>query len=187
MNFYNVNYFKLGLKILYENFPYIIESVNFVKPGKGQSFARVKLRNLINNKLIEKTFKSTEKLKKANILNFSAKYLYNDTKFWYFLNTKNFEEFYVEKKIIKNNIYWLINQGKCSITLWNSKVISVIPENFVILKVISSDLNTKKDSINKNLKLVKLSTGVSIKVPYFIKIGDFIKVDTRTCKYICRI
>ncbi|ANZ22275.1 elongation factor P [Buchnera aphidicola (Diuraphis noxia)] len=188
MRVYYSNSFRSGNKIIFENEPYLIESSEFVKPGKGQSFVRVKLRNFSTKQLIEKTFKSTDSFPIADILEKKVVYLYNDSHFWYFIDDKTFEELSVEKNIIGSNKKWLLEQDLCIAILWNKRPISIIPKNFVELKIISTDATLKNDTINNNItKLATLSTGAIIRVPVFIEIGSLVKVDTRSGEYVCRI
>jgi len=188
MRVYHSNNFRAGCKIIFENEPCLIESSEFVKPGKGQAFVRVKLRKLLTKQLIEKTFKSTDSLEMANIVEYTLSYLYNDGCFWYFINNNTFEELSVEKKIIGMNKKWLLEQDTCIITLWNNQPISITPNNFVILKVIDVQVTLKGDTINTgSTKLATLSTGVIVKVPLFVQIGSLIKVDTRSGEYVSRI
>ncbi|CAL4041924.1 Elongation factor P [Buchnera aphidicola (Phyllaphis fagi)] len=189
MILYYSNNFKSGLKVLFEKQPCYIESVEFVKPGKGQTFSRVKLRKIINNQLVEKTFRSTDFLYSANVVDVLLTYIYHDKDFWYFMNHKNFDQLSLDKEIIKNNNQWLIEQNKYIITLWNEKPISIIMHNFVKLKVTHIISKFKSNFImnTKHMKLCQLSTGATIKVPLFIQIGDIIKVDTRTGEYNSRV
>lgn len=186
MRIYHSNNFRIGCKIIFENEPCIIESSEFVKPGKGQAFVRVKLRKLLKRQLIEKTFKSTEFLEVADITEYILSYLYNDGCFWYFINNNTFEELSVEKKIIGLHKKWLSEQDTCIVTLWNNQAISVTPNIFVELKVIDTEVSLKGDTINSSSKLVKLSTGAIVKVPLFIQIGELIKIDTRSGEYVSR-
>ncbi|CAL4317840.1 elongation factor P [Buchnera aphidicola] len=187
MTTYNSNYFRSGLKIIFDKEPYIIESSQFVKPGKGQSFVRVKLRRLLTGKLIDKTFKATDTLKSADIIEVTVSYLYNNRKFWFFMNNKTFEEIFTTKKIIGNSTRWLVERAICTATLWNKEVISITLSNFVELKVIETHPGLKGDSVSTATKQAKLITGAIIKVPLFIKSGEIIKVDTRSGEYVARI
>ncbi|CAL4317778.1 elongation factor P [Buchnera aphidicola] len=189
MILYYTNHFKSGLKVIFENFPYCIESVQFVKPGKGQSFSRVKLRNLLNKQLIEKTFRSTDCLKHADIIDINLLYLYHDSKFLYFMNEQTFDQILVEKFIIQDKMKWLIEQHNYLVTLWNDKPIGIIINNFVELKVINVTPEVSSDVISnvKNTKFCQVTTGAILKVPLFIQEGDIIKVDIRTEKYHSRI
>ncbi|MCW5197404.1 elongation factor P [Buchnera aphidicola] len=185
---YSINKFKPGLKVIIFNQPCIIQNSKFVKPGKGQAFSRVKFKSLISGKIVESTFKSTDRLKKANVYDIKSIYLYNDNKFWYFINSKTFEEISVKKKILNTKRFFLTPQCKCLLTIWKNSIISIILDNFVYLKVIKTTPSVQKKSLNSSgIKLATLNTGISIKVPEFIKINDVIKIDTRTCLYISRL
>lgn len=187
MRIYQSNSFRIGYKIIFEKEPCLIESSEFVKPGKGQAFVRVKLRKLLTNQLIEKTFKSTYSLEAADVVECKLSYLYNDGNFWYFINNNTFEDLSVEKKVIGSNRKWLLEQDTCIITFWNNKPISITPNIFVELKVVDTEANIKGDTINTSNKLAKLNTGAIVKVPLFIQVGSLIKVDTRSGEYVARV
>lgn len=188
MKIYHSNNFRSGCKIIFEKEPYLIESSEFVKPGKGQAFVRVKLRKFSTKQLIEKTFKSTDCLEMADIVECKFSYLYNDSRFWYFINDKTFEELSIEKKIIGSHKKWLLKQDLCVVILWNNKPIAIEPKNFVKLKVIKTEAASKSDTINNSItKLATLSTGAILKVPLFVQVGSLVKVDTRSGQYVCRI
>ncbi|AWH90732.1 elongation factor P [Buchnera aphidicola (Melanaphis sacchari)] len=187
MKVYHSNNFRSGRKIIFEKEPCLIESSEFVKPGKGQSFVRVKIRKLLTRQLIEKTFKSTDSLEIADVSEYTLSYLYNDGNFWYFINNKTFEELSVEKKVIGVNKKWLLEQDTCSITFWNNIPIFITPKIFVELKVIDTEVVFKSDTANASNKLAKLSTGAIVKVPLFVQIGSIIRVDTRSGDYVSRI
>ncbi|WP_343128625.1 elongation factor P [Buchnera aphidicola (Kurisakia onigurumii)] len=187
MVLYYSNSFKKGIKIVFSNIPYIIENSVFVKPGKGQSFVRTKLRNIFSGKLIDKTFKSTDSFESADINTTKLIYLYRNKDTWFFMDKKNFEHFSVNKIIIGNLNKWIIKQNTYTAHIWKNKIISIHKNNFVNLKVINFVYNIKGNSINSGNKLAELETGVKVKIPLFIEIGDIIKVDTRSEEYISRI
>lgn len=187
MKVYNSNNFRSGHKIIFEKEPYLIESSEFVKPGKGQAFVRVKLRKLLTKQIIEKTFKSTYSLEIADILEYTFSYLYNDSYFWYFIKNNTFEELSVDKKIVGVNKKWLLEQDTCTITFWDNQPISITPNIFVELKVVETEISSKSDTINSSSKLAILSTGAILKVPLFVQVGSLIKVDTRSGEYVSRI
>ncbi|WP_174240621.1 elongation factor P [Buchnera aphidicola] len=188
MKMYCSNNFRIGCKIIFEKEPCLIESSEFVNPGKGQAFVRVKIRKLLTQQLIDKTFKSTDYLEIADVKEYVLSYLYNDGYFWYFINNNSFEELSVEKKIIGVNKKWLLAQDTCTITLWNNEPIAVMPNNFVNIKVISVEKSLKGNTVNvRNTKLATLITGAIVKVPLFIQTGSLIKIDTRSGQYISRV
>ncbi len=170
----------IGNKIIYLNEPYLIEFVEFIKPGKCKPFVRLKIRNLINFKLIDKTFKFLNNIKIANIFYYKYNFIYKTKENFYFIN-KNFKQIVIDKKIISNNKYFLHNNNKYNIIFWNNKPINVIIPNIINVKVYSIISNK-----NNKLNLVKLYNNLIIKVPYFIKKNDWIKININKI-YISRL
>ncbi|QJC29923.1 elongation factor P [Enterobacteriaceae endosymbiont of Plateumaris sericea] len=184
---YSSNNFKIGMKFIFLNKPYSIESSDFVKPGKGQAFVRIKMRNLITEKLIDKTFKSTDSLNTADIKENDLIYLYNEkNNCYHFMYKENFEQIIINKLIIKNKYKWLIPNTFYNITFWNQFPIFITLPNFIKLTIINTSMNLKTETINNVSKQATLSNGEIIKVPSFIKIGDKIKIDIRNKSYVSR-
>ncbi|CAL1329255.1 elongation factor P [Candidatus Providencia siddallii] len=184
---YNTNEFCSGLKIILDKEPSVILNAEFVKPGKGQAFVRVRIKKLISKKILEKIFKTTDYVESANITEINLTYLYNDNELWYFINNKTFEQLSADKKSVGSNAKWLIHQIDCCITLWNGHPIIVTPPNFIELKVISTSPYIKGNTVNGSSKQAILNTGAIVKVPSFIKKNEIIRVDTRSGEYISRI
>ncbi|AKC59660.1 elongation factor P [Blochmannia endosymbiont of Polyrhachis (Hedomyrma) turneri] len=183
----DINKFCVGLKIMQDGEPCIVISNEFVKPGKGQSFSRVRFRKLITGKILEKTFKSGDSVELANVEELCLIYLYNDRIFWYFMNNFTFEQISLAAEIVRNNVKWLIAQSCYEITFWNDNPIFITPPKFVNLEVVDIQPAIKGDTVSASTKLAILSTDVVIKVPLFIEKGDLIKVDTRSSEYVARI
>lgn len=184
---YSTNEFRSGLKIMLDGEPCAILDSEFVKPGKGQAFARVRIRKLISNKLLEKTFKSTDSVEGADVMDMNLTYLYNDGEFWHFMNNETFEQLAADEKAVGDNAKWLIDQADCILTLWNGRPIAVTPPNFVELEVTDTDPGLKGDTAGTGGKPATLSTGAVVKVPLFVQIGEVIKVDTRSGEYVSRV
>lgn len=184
---YSTNEFRSGLKIMLDGEPCAILDSEFVKPGKGQAFARVRLRKLISGKLLEKTFKSTDSVESADVMDANLTYLYNDGEFWHFMNNETFEQLAADEKAVGDNAKWLIDQAECILTLWNGRPIIVTPPNFVELEVVETDPGLKGDTAGTGGKPATLSTGAVVKVPLFVQIGEIIKVDTRSNEYVSRV
>ncbi len=184
---YSTNEFKNGLKILLDGEPCVIIENELVKPGKGQAFNRVKIRKLISNKVLEKTFKSGESVEAADVMDMELAYLYNDGEFWHFMNNDTFEQLAADEKAVGDNIKWLVEQDVCILTLWNGSPIAVTPPNFVELEVTETDPGLKGDTAGTGGKPATLSTGAVVRVPLFIQIGEVIKVDTRSGEYVSRV
>ncbi|UTW10326.1 elongation factor P [Marinobacterium rhizophilum] len=183
---YSANQFKNGLKIMLDGDPCTMTDVEFVKPGKGQAFTRVKMRNLISGRTWEKTFKSNESAEGADVMDRDMEYLYSDGEMWHFMEPATFEQFAADKNAVGDAYQWLKEQDRSMITLWNGNPISVTPPNFVELAVTETDPGVKGDTAQGGSKPATLSTGAVVRVPLFIEEGDILKIDTRTGAYVSR-
>lgn len=183
---YSTNELKNGLKIILDGAPYSILEVEFVKPGKGQAFTRVKLKNLKTDRVIERTFKSGENVEAADVVEIDAQYLYSDGDQWHFMATESFEQHAIGKSQASDAVQWLKEEDICTLLLWNNEVISITPPNFVILKVADTDPGLRGDTSGGGGKPATLETGAVVRVPLFVNIGDAIKVDTRSGEYVSR-
>lgn len=184
---YSTNEFKSGLKVLLEGDPCVILENEFVKPGKGQAFNRVKFRNLKTGRVWERTFKSGESIEAADVMEFDMEYLYTDGEFWHFMKTDgSFEQIGAPESAVTDIIDWLKEQDVYQVTLFNGAPISVGAPNFVELEVTETDPGLKGDTAQGGTKPATLSTGAVVKVPLFINTGDVLKIDTRTGEYVSR-
>lgn len=183
----STNEFKGGLKFMLDNEPCSIIDNEYVKPGKGQAFNRVKLRKLLSGKTLEKTFKSGESFELADVVDVELGYLYSDGEFYHFMNNETFEQIAADVKAVGDMAKWLVENDVCTLTLWNDTPITVTPPNFVELEVTETDPGLKGDTQGTGGKPATLSTGAVVRVPLFIAIGEVVKVDTRTGEYVGRV
>jgi elongation factor P len=183
----STNEFKNGLKVMLDNDPCNIIENEYVKPGKGQAFNRVKLRNLKTGRVLEKTFKSGDTLEVADVIDLNMQYLYFDGEFWHFMQPETFEQVTVGDVAMGDTKQWLKEQDTCIITLWNGAPLAVTPPNFVVLKIIETDPGVRGDTSGGGGKPAKLEGGAVVRVPLFVGQGELIKVDTRIGEYIARI
>lgn len=185
---YSTNEFKSGLKVMLDGNPCSIMENEYVKPGKGQAFNRVKLRNLKSGKVLEKTFRSGESLEAADIMEVEMEYLYNDGEMWHFMNPENFEQIAADKTAMGDAAKWLKDDSneKCSIMLFNGVPLNVSAPNFVILKIVETDPGVKGDTAGTGGKPATLETGAVVRVPLFVQQEECIRVDTRTGDYLER-
>ena len=182
------NEFKSGLKVLLDGDPCSILENEFVKPGKGQAFNRVKLRNLLNGRVWERTFKSGESLEAADVMELDMEYLYSDGEFWHFMQTDgSYDQVAADKNAITEAQDWLKEQDVYTVVVWNDTPISVSPPNFVELAVSDTDPGLKGDTAQGGTKPATLTSGAQVKVPLFIEIGDVLRVDTRNGEYQNRV
>ena len=171
-----------------EGDPCTILENEFVKPGKGQAFNRVKFRNLKNGRVWERTFKSGESLEGADVVDIDMEYLYTDGEFWHFMLTDgSFEQYPADAKAVGDALKWLKEQDVYTVTLYNGSPLSVTPPNFVELEVVDTDPGMKGDTAQGGSKPATLSTGAVVNVPLFITIGEVLKVDTRSGEYVSRV
>jgi elongation factor P len=179
--------FKNGLKLMMDGDPYTILENEFVKPGKGQAFNRVKLRNLKSGRVIERTFKSGETMETADVVDTDMQYLYNDGELWHFMVVETFEQYAADAAAVADAQKWLKEQDICQVTLYNGNPIAVSPPNFVELKIVETDPGVRGDTSGGGGKPATLETGAVVRVPLFIQTEEVIKVDTRNGEYVGRV
>ena len=183
---YSTNEFKGGLKILLDGDPYTIVENELVKPGKGQAFNRVKVKNLKSGRVLEKTFKSGESVEAADVMETDMQYLYNDGEYRHFMHPESYEQYQAGEAAVGESGKWIKEQDLCLVTLWNGEPIVVEPPNFVVLEVTETDPGLKGDTSGSGGKPATLETGAVVRVPLFVQIGEVIKVDTRKGEYVGR-
>ena len=186
MSSYNTNEFKSGLKILIDGDPYSIVDNEMVKPGKGQAFNRVKIRNLKTGRVVERTWKSGDSVEAADVVDADMQYLYSDGEFWTFMLPDTFEQYTAGKSAMGDAAQWLKDGVECIVTLWNGQPLTVTPPAHVELKIVKTDPGVRGDTVTGGQKPAKLETGAVVRVPLFISEGEVIRVDTRSGEYISR-
>ena len=187
MGSYNTNEFRAGLKIILDGDPFAIVENEFVKPGKGQAFNRVRIRNLKTGRVVDRTFKSGDSVEAADVVDVPMQYLYNDGEFWHFMQPENFEQHTADKSAMGEASQWLKGEEMCIVTLWNGSPLLVTPPNFVELQIVETDPGMRGDTSGGGGKPAKLETGATVRVPLFVQNNEAIKVDTRTGAYVSRV
>src|SRR5579871_489066 len=183
---YSTNEFKSGLKILIDGDPYAIVENEMVKPGKGQAFNRVKVRNLKTGRTIERTWKSGDSVEAADVVDTDMQYLYSDGEFFHFMVPETFEQMGASKQSVGEGAQWLKDGTLCVVTLWNGVPLVVTPPAHMELKVIETDPGVRGDTATGGSKPAKLETGAMVRVPLFINEGEILRIDTRTGEYLSR-
>lgn len=151
--------------------------------GRGGSIVNVKLKNLVDGSVIPKTFKGQDKIERAEVNNKTVQYLYNDGEVFFFMDPETFEQFELNADIIDTAAGYLKEGDELSLQFFGDRVINVeLPKN-VYLEVTYSEDVVKGDTTSSVLKDATLETGITVKVPAFIKVGDIISVDTTTNEY----
>lgn len=178
---------KKGLKIMQDGQPYIVTDFQFVKPGKGQAFTRVKYRFIKTGRVVELTMKATDSLEAADVMDTDMQYLYNDGEYWHFMQQETFEQVQADKAGIGDAAKWLKGEEPCVVTLWNGTPIAVQAPNFVELKIVETDPGLRGDTSGGGGKPATLETGAVVRVPLFVNQDEVIKVDTRSGEYVSRV
>lgn len=184
---YNTSEFRKGLKVQIEGDPYLMIECNFVKPGKGQALYKCKLRNLIRNTVLDRTYKSGDSLDAADIEEIQAQFLYHQGDQFVFMESTTYEQYELSTEMVDDAWQWLKEGTVCAILLFNGRPIGITPPNHIILKVEYTEPAVRGNTATNVTKPAKLETGAEITVPNFIEMGETIKIDTRTGEYLERV
>lgn len=187
MAVYSTNEMRGGMKILIDGDPFAIIENEFVKPGKGQAFNRIKMRNLKTGRILDRNFKSGDTVEAADVMDQDMQYLYTDGQFWHFMVPDTFEQLVASAEAVEDAKQWLKEQDSCIVTLWDGVPLYVAAPNHVELKIVETDPGVRGDTATGGQKPAKLETGAVVRVPLFINEGEVIRVDTRTGTYISRV
>lgn len=178
---------KKNLKMMVDGVPYVVADFQFVKPGKGQAFTRVKLKNLETGQVLEKTFKSGEKIEKADIEQRAMQYIYPDGTNFVFMDPNSGEQMFVPGDKMEEEQKWLADGMTVEVTLLEGQAIGIELPAHVELEITQSDPGVKGDTASGATKPATMSTGAVVQVPLFIEEGEWIKIDTRTGSYLERV
>lgn len=184
---YDTSQFKRGLKIELEGIPYSIVEFQHVSPGKGSAFVRTRIKNLIRNTVIERTFKSGDKVGKPDMEQREVQFLYVDGDHFYFMDQTNYEQTVLDRSLLAESADFLHENLVIQVLFHNSKAIGVELPNSVVLKIIETDPGFKGDTVSGATKVAKLESGAKINVPLHLKEGEYVKVDTREGTYIEKV
>jgi elongation factor P len=181
------NEINKGLYIKLDGQLYVVEDVQYVKPGKGGSFTKTKLRNLKLDTVLDRTFREVEKVEDVFIDEKKLLYLYHSGSTYHFMDQETFEEIMVDHKTLGHSVDFLKDNTQIMAAVYEGKIVNISPPLFVELEVTSTEPGIRGDTSKGGNKPAQLETGITIQVPLFIETGDKIKVDTRTGKYVERV
>ena len=184
---YDTKQFRKGLKIEVEGIPFNIVDFQLVSPGKGGSFVRTKLKNMLNNNVIERTFKTGDKVGKPDLEQMEFQYLYREGDHFYLMNQANYEQVPIDGSVIGDGKDFLKENLVVQILFYNGKAIGVELPTFVELAVATTEPGFKGDTATGAQKPAVMETGVTVMVPLHIKEGDVLRVDTRDYKYMEKV
>ncbi len=183
----STNEMKSGVKVLIDGEPYAILDNEYRKPGKGQATNSIKIRNLKNGRVLERTLRSGDSWELADVEQNEMQYLYNDGEFWTFMDPSSFEQIQAGAAAMIDARQWLKGEETCTVLLWNGVPLSVAAPNSVTLKITETDPGVRGDTSGGGGKPATLETGAVLRVPLFVQQGELIKVDTRTGEYLSRV
>lgn len=179
--------FKNGLKLDLDDTPYVITYFQHVKPGKGGAFVRTKVKNLLNGRTVDRTFRAGEKLKEADVEERKMQYLYNDGENCIFMDTVSYDQIPIMDDVIGDNSKFLLENADVNVLFWKGAPVNIVLPSFIEVLVTQSDPGVKGDTSSGATKPATLETGAVIHVPLFVKEGDKLRVDTRTGEYCERV
>jgi len=187
MSVFATNQFRKGLKLEIEGIPYQIVDFQHVSPGKGGAFTRTKLRNLLNANIIERTFKSGDKIDGASVEIKEMQYLYKDAEGFHFMNTATYDQVVLSDKQLGENVGFMQEELQINVMYFNDNPIGVELPTFVELKVKSTEPGIRGDTASGGSKPAKLETGAMVQVPFHISEGDLLRIDTRDGSYVEKV
>lgn len=177
-----------GMKIEIEGKPYICVSNEFVKPGKGQAFNRIKIKDLLSGKVIEKTFKSGEKFDVADVVELLMKMLYRETDGVVFMDENTYDQIKVSNDLLGDQSKWMKEEIVYDIMFYKNNPVFVEAPTFMDLAIVQTDPGARGDTVSgRVMKPARLETGAEVQVPLFVEEGEVIKIDTRNGEYISRV
>jgi elongation factor P len=183
---YNTSDIRKNLKIEIDGVPYTVVTYQFVKPGKGNAFTRCRLKNMITGAVLDRTYKTGEKLEPANLEELDMQFLYTDGDTYHFMNNQSYDQVEIDTDHVGDAVNYLVENMGVSILYFNGKPIGINLPITVDLKVVETEPGVKGDTATGATKAATLQTGYTVQVPLFIKEGEKIVIDTRTGDYLER-
>jgi len=175
-----------GVKVELDGTPYVVTDHQWVKPGKGGAFMRTKLKNMKTGAVIHRTFRTDEKIPRAEVEERKVQFLYRAEDAYYFMDMESFDQFSMDEKQLGDASGFLKEGLIMSILFHRAEPAGVLLPTFVEVRVGETEPGVRGDTVSGGSKPAKLETGAVIQVPLFINIGDLIRVDTRSSTYVER-
>ena len=178
---------KGGAKVIFDGAPWVVINVDFVKPGKGQAFYKIRVTNLLTRNTLEKTLRSGEKIEQADVSDVDMQFLYSDANGYVFMDKSTYDQVTVTAKVVGDAKDFLLENMDVALTLWNGEAIAIRLPNTVVMDIVYTEPAVKGDTQSRVMKPAKLTTGAEIKVPIFVATGDRISINTQTREYTGRV
>jgi len=183
---YETSDIRKGLRFEVDGDPFVVVEFQFVKPGKGTAFTRTKIRNMITGAVLDRTYKSGEKLKPADTEDRQMQFLYNDGDF-HFMDNSNYEQVSLDSSAVGDAVNYLTENMMIEVGFFKGRSIGLSLPNFVVLEVTETAPGEKGNTVTGASKPAVVSTGYSVNVPLFVNEGDQLRIDTRTGEYVERV
>lgn len=184
---YQTSDFRNGLKVELDNGPYAVVYFQFVKPGKGTAFTRTKLKHMLTGSVIERTFRTGETFREADVEVESMQYLYNDDEFYHFMNEENFEQVAILATAIADETDYLVENDVVDVLYYKGAPVNITLPNFIESEVVYCEPGARGNTAQGATKPATLACGATVNVPLFIDQGETLKIDTRTKEYVSRV
>ncbi len=178
--------FRKGMRVLVDGEPYVIVDFSNAKMGRGRPHTKAKMKHLITGSVFEKSYLSSESFKLPDLENRKMEYLYNDVDGYHFMDSETFDQSQLNEESLGDSRFYLMENHHYSILFFEGRGISLEMPASVVLEVIDAEPAVKGDTVSNIQKGATVQTGLKVKVPLFVKVGDKIKIDTRTGEYIER-
>lgn len=176
-----------GAKVEVEKEPYTVVSNEFIKPGKGQPFNRIKLKHLKTGRVVEKTFKSGDKIELADVEEHKVRLLYKEADAVIFMDDQSFEQLSLSSQLIGDKEQWLMEEVLYDVVFYRGEPIDIAPPTFMEMKVVDTTPGLRGDTSGRVLKAATTESGAKVQIPIFVEEGEIIKIDTRTGEYVSRV
>ena len=183
---YSTTDFRKGLKIEIDGTPFEIIEFQHFKPGKGGAMVRTKLRNILNGRVLDNTFRSGEKVERPNLESRDMQFLYHEGEQLVFMDMTTYDQMHMDAEATDGKANYLKDGQECRVLLYNEKPLDIEIPASLVLEVTETEPGAKGDTVSNVTKPATLETGVVIQVPIFVNIGDRVKLDTRTNGYLGR-
>ena len=183
---YSTTDFRKGLKSEIDGTPFEIIEFQHFKPGKGGAMVRTKLRNILNGRVLDNTFRSGEKVERPNLESRDMQFLYHEGEQLVFMDMTTYDQMHMDAEATDGKANYLKDGQECRVLLYNEKPLDIEIPASLVLEVTETEPGAKGDTVSNVTKPATLETGVVIQVPIFVNIGDRVKVDTRTNGYLGR-
>jgi len=183
----DVSELRKNAKIKLDGHPYVVTEFQFVKPGKGQGLYKCKLKQMITGAVIDRTWRSGERLEAANVESKKMQYLYASPDGYTFMDNQSYEQVDLNEDVVGDDKHFLLDQLECDVLFYNERPVGISLPSHVVMEIIECEPGVKGDTATNVTKAATIQTGYVVQVPLFIKVGERIKIDTRNGEYVERV